>query len=319
MKTSASFLLKAATAAFGLGLSLAAAAVPVNVLWYDATPEYGGQSSNAFRAEFAGALNAYNGGASFNATYVNGQGAGKTSLATALAANSYSVVFIDDTGGDAYSAADKTALQGFYQNHRNLLLDGSIYVRNITGFPNMRFPGPNGALSGLTVNEANSLASRGGGIFFGTDHNCCQTSINDLLGSILPGAAFSGVAAPNVSGSFYGNDLLNNGVAIAANDVLVSWSSEGSQGIPPKGNFTDFTGGAVALAVLADFPNNNGTRSQFVTASWAVGSGTTVANDTTTGGTAGNGNNGGTGVPVPASAFLVLLGAVALFRRQAQA
>ena len=255
--------------------STSALAEPFKILWFDATPEYGGQAPNAYRQEMADSLTATPGNV-LAATYVDGQTAG--SLTSALAADSYDVVVIDATGS-TFNAADIAALQAFYAaGNKNLLLDGSLYIRNINYSAQTDYPGPSSAMDNFTRNEVHQIATRGGGIFFGTDHNCCQGGINQLLDSLLPGAGFSGIAAPNTSGTVYGTQLLNSIDAVAPLGLLEHWSTEGTQGIPPKGTFTDFLGASRTLYTQVDFPLGD-TRFPFVTTSWEPGEGSVIITD----------------------------------------
>lgn len=104
----------------------------------------------------------------------------------------------------------------------------------------------------LTLNSVYEIANRGGGIMIGTDHNCCQTDANAMLNALIPGASFSGIEAPSTDGVFYGAQLLNNLEATAPINVLNHWSTEGSQGIPPTGDFLDFLGNSVTLYSQVD-------------------------------------------------------------------
>lgn len=237
----------------------AAFAAPFNVLWFDATPEYGGQAPDAYRQEMSDSLTLTPGNV-FAATYYNGLAAG--SLAVALGAGTYDVVIIDATGASV-NAADVAALKAFYEGgKRNLLLDGSLYIRNINYSAETDYPGLSSAMDNFTRNEVHQIATRGGGIFFGTDHNCCQSGINQLLAGILPGAAFSGFAAPNTSGTVYGTQLLNSIDPVAPLGLLNHWSTEGSQGIPPVGVFTDSLGVSRTLYTQVDFPSSGGAASR---------------------------------------------------------
>ena len=98
-----------------------------NVLWWDSTPEYGGQAPNAFRKEMSDYLTSYGGGSVFNSTYVGSETAG--TLATHLASNSYDVLVFDATSSGAkFNSADLTAVQSFYaNNNKNLLLLQEIF------------------------------------------------------------------------------------------------------------------------------------------------------------------------------------------------
>ncbi len=291
-----------------------ASAAPFNVLWFDATPDWGGQAPNALRQEMADSLTATPGDV-FAATYVDGPFAG--SLATALGSGSYDVVVIDaTTSGGAFNAADIDALRSFYEaGNKNLLLDGSLYIRNISYSAETDYPGPLSAMDNFTRNEVHQLATRGGGIFFGTDHNCCQSDINQLLNGILPGAGFSGVASPNTSGTVYGTQLLDSIDPVAPLGLLNHWSTEGTQGIPPVGTFADFLGASRTLYTQVDFPNLGGTgRFPFVTTSWEPGEGTIIITDPDP---PDPGDPGDPEVPAPgALVLLVSAGCMALARRR---
>ncbi len=303
---SRSLLLALAGSVLGSGLAQAA---PFNVLWFDATPEYGGQAPNAYREEMANSLTATPGNV-FTATYVDGLAAG--SLAVALSANSYDVVIIDATGASVNSA-DVDALRAFYESgKKNLLLDGSLYIRNIEFNAETDYPGPASAMDNFTRNEVHNIASRGGGIFFGTDHDCCQGGINQLLAGILPDAQFSGVASPNVNGTVYGTQLLNSIDPVAPLGLLNHWSSEGTQGIPPSGTFTDFLGASRTLYTQVDFPlPGTSQRFPFVTTSWQPGEGQIIITDP-------DPPDDPDDVPAPAALVLMAVGMAAMARRRAR-
>lgn len=302
----------AAIVALGAGQ---AAATPINVLWFDSTPEYGSQAPDALRKEMSDYLTAFDGGSAFNSTYVSGEAAGTLA---GLTLSNYDVIVFDSTSAAAkFNAADLAAVQSFYSSNQNLLLDGSLYIRSINFNADTDFPGPNGAMGGLTANEVFALGSRGGGIMIGTDHNCCQSDANQILGALVPGAAFTGVFAPTTDGEFFGSDLLNGITPIAAADVLDHWSTEGSQGQAPSGNFTDFLGNPIVMySQVSITPSGGSSRVPFITTSWAPGDGSTDVDDDTPGGNPGNPGNA---VPEPASLALVglaLAAAVASRRRR---
>lgn len=292
-----------------LAFASVAQAAPFSVLWFDATPEYSGQAPNAYRQEMADSLTATPGNV-FVATYVDGMAAG--SLAAALGVGAYDVVVLDATGS-TFNAADIAALRAFYEaGNQNLLFDGSLYIRNINFSAQTDYPGPASAMDNFTRNEVHELATRGGGIFFGTDHNCCQAGINQLIAGILPGAQFSGIAAPNTQGTVYGTQLLASIDPVAPLDLLNHWSTEGSQGIPPSGTFTDVLGNSRTLYTQVDFPLiGTNQRFPFVTTSWEPGQGTIIITDPDP----PDPQDPGT-VPAPGAALLFVTGMFAVVARR---
>ncbi|GAA0858787.1 hypothetical protein [Aliiglaciecola litoralis] len=286
--------------------------MPFSVLWWDSTPTYGSQAADILRQEMSDYLTNFNGGGVFNSTYVSSEVPG--TLATQLGSNSYDVIVFDATSqGPKFNASDLTAVQNHYASKSNLLLDGSLYIRSIAYNATTDFPGPNGALGGLTVNEINQLATRGGGIMIGTDHNCCQVDANQILSSVVPGASFSGSTIPSTDGVFYGGDMLNDAVAIAAVDVFNHWDSVPSQAIAPTGDFTDFFGNDITLysqVDVADKPGG-GPKFSYISTSWEPGSGTTDVDDDTIGGDSGDPGQ----IPEPSVAALMMLGVLLLNRK----
>ncbi len=257
--------------------SLLAAASPLaaaSVLWFDSTPEYGGQADNSLRKEMSDYLSAFKGGSVFTSTYIGSETPG--SLAAALASGTYDVIVFDATSsGTKFNADDLLAVQNFYASGKNnLLLDGNLYVRSINFNVTSDFPGINGSTGALTANEVWSLASRGGGIMVGTDHNCCQTDANQIVGSILPGASFMGNVNPSIDGQFNGTELLSIQAPVAPADLLAHYSSIDSQGIAPTGVFLDFLGNGVTLYSQLDIAAFvGGPRNAFISTSFEPGGG----------------------------------------------
>ncbi|GAC16070.1 PEP-CTERM sorting domain-containing protein [Aliiglaciecola lipolytica] len=293
----------------------AAWAAPYSVLWWDSTPTYGSQAADPLRQEMSDYLTNYNGGGVYNSTYVSSEVPG--TLAVELNNNSYDVIVFDATSGSQkFDAADLAAVQNHYATKSNLLLDGSLYIRSINYNATTDFPGPNSALGGLTINEINQLAVRGGGIMIGTDHNCCQVDANQILGSVVPGAMFSGYTIPSTDGVFYGGDLLNDEVAIAAVDVFNHWDSVPSQAIAETGDFVDFFGNNITLysqVDVADKPGG-GPRFSYISSSWQPGDGETDIDDDTPG---GDSNNPGA-IPEPSTTALLFAGLVLIGLRMRQ-
>jgi hypothetical protein len=294
------------------------AADPYKVLWWDSTPDYGGQAPNALRQEFSDYLNSYNGGSVFSSTYVGSETMG--TLATHLASNSYDVIVFDATSYSAkFNASDISAVQNFYSGgKKNLLLDGTLYIRSINYNSTSNFPGINDSSGKLTVNEVFSVASRGGGIMIGTDHSGFQVDANQILNGILPSTNFTGITYPSTDGLFYGGDLLSSKAAVAAVDIFNHWDSIDTQAIAPIGARTDFNGASLTLYSQVDVADIiGGPKYSYISSSWKPGSGTTVVTDPNPGGNGGD-NGGGNRVPDTAGTLGLLglaLAAVASLRR----
>jgi len=266
-------------------LAASVAHAQFSVLWWDSTPEYGSQALDAYRQEMSDYVDAYGGGSIFNSTYVSSEVPG--TLAAHLASNSYDVIVFDATSsGPKFNASDLAAAQAHYAGKSNLILDGTLYIRSISYDAGSNFPGINGGTGGLTVNEVNAIATRGGGIMIGTDHSGYQTDANQILNSLIPAASFSGITYPSTDGEFYGSTLLNSIEPIAAVDVFNHWDSIDTQAIAPTGGFVDYLGNPVTLSSLvsvADEPGG-GTKLSYISASFAPGSGSTDVDDDTPGG-----------------------------------
>lgn len=295
-------------------VATAAHAVPISVLWWDATPTWGNQAPDTRREAMADYLTSYDGGGFFDATYVSASGSGQ--LATHLASNSYDVIVLDDTSsGIQYDGSDVDALKTHYAAGKDeLMLDGSLYIRNIAYSAETDFPGPNGAMGGMLVNQIAALGQNGGGIMMGNDHDCCQDSLNYVLEELLPGAGFSGLTNPSTDGSFNGSLLLNHEVGVAAIDIFNHWSAVPSQGIAATGDFTDYLGASrtlFSLVEVADKPGG-GPRYTYISSTVNPGSGQTDVDDDTIGGDAGGDDVGGAVVPLPGGLALLLTGLAGL-------
>lgn len=272
-------------ALFALAVTVSAAqAAQFNVLWWDSTPDYYGRSPNSLRQEMSDYLTTFNGGTLFQSTYVGSETPG--TLATHLGANTdYDVIVFDATSySEKFNAADLSAVRSFYQTRRNVLLDGTLYIRSANGSPYTNFPDFNDALGIFTANEVKALATRGGGIMIGTDHtdswHSYQVDANQILGAVIPGAAFTGLTIPSTDGEFTGTELLTTAGLVAPADVFHNWTSAVSQGVPPTGNFTDFLGNPVTLysqVNVADQPGG-GPRLPYISSSFAPGGGPVLIN-----------------------------------------
>ena len=199
-------------------------------------------------------LTGFNGGGLFNSKYVSAENA-PGMLAAELAENNYDVIVFDATkvGTGSFNQADFDALTAFYETHFNVLLDGVLWIRSLFDFnPTTDYPGINGSTGGLTANQVFQLASRGGGVMIGTDHQGFQAEANLLIAAMIPGAAFSGSTAPSLDGQFNGDDLLDAAAVVSPSDLLAHWSTIASEGIAPTGDFTDVFGDPVTLYSQVD-------------------------------------------------------------------
>ena len=245
------------------------------MLWWDTTSEFSAQSPDALRKLMSDLLTSFDGGGLFNSKYVSAENA-PGSLAAELAENSYDVIVFDSTNFGAFSfdQADYDALTAFYETHSNVLLDGVLWIRSANLNATTNYPGINGSSGDLTANQVFQLASRGGGVLIGTDHNCCQTEANILIAAMIPGAGFSGSTFPSLDGQFNGDDLLNAVAVVSPSDLFAHWSSVPSEGIAPTGNFTDVFGNAVTLYSQVDVADDiGGPKFSYISTSFEPGGG----------------------------------------------
>ncbi len=303
--------------AASVALAQPAFAAPYSVLWWDSTPEYGGQATDAFRQEMSDSLTAYAGGTVFTSTYFSSETPG--SLAAHLASNMYDVIVFDATSQFAkFDAADLAAVQAMYGGGKNnLLLDGTLYIRSIAYDAGSDYPGINGSSAALTINEVFSLAKRGGGFMIGTDHNCCQVDANQILNALIPLASFSGVTYPSTDGVWNGTELLAGPSPVASADIFAHWDSIPTQAIAPTGAFVDFLGNAVNLYSQVDVADDpgGGPKYSYISTSFNVSGGEVIITDPNP----PDPNNGA--VPEPATwAFMILgFGAIAGSMRRRKA
>lgn len=266
-----SALIALALVAIGAPVSRAAggATDPIRVLWWDATDEFGGQAADALRQQMSDYLDGFAGGGVFDATYVATTGIG--ALATFLSGHDFDVIVIDATTlQETFDFADQHALMLHYVDHPNLLLDGTLYVRSIVFNATSIFPGVNGSTGAFTADEVLQLAQRGGGILFGTDHDCCSPQANYLLDEILPGAAFCCSTTASLNAQFLGSDLTTGAAVASAIDLVDHWASIPSPGVAPTGTFVDVRGEMVELHSQVRVEDLfEGTLETYVSTSWS--------------------------------------------------
>jgi hypothetical protein len=296
-----------------LALAGTLSAAPINVLWWDSTPDYGGQAPNALRQEMSDYLTAFGGGGIFSSTYVGSETPG--TLATHLATNSYHVLVFDATSSSSkFNAADIAAVQAFYATMSNLLFDGTLYIRSINYDAGTNFPGPGGDTGRLTANEVYQLGTRGGGIMVGTDHNCCQVDANQIVQAVLPGASFSGVTFPSTDGIWNGTDLLTGAANVVSLNVFNHWDSVPTQAIAPTGTFMDINGASVTLYSQVDVADDpgGGPKFSYISTSWQPSGGGVIITDPDPGG------GGGGVIPEPSTYVLMAsaMGALWFIRRR---
>jgi len=255
-----------------------------SVLWWDTTIWHRGMLRDEIREEIPTFLDNFGGGDIFDTTYISHKTSG--GLEAHLASNSYDVVVLDTLfySTSPFNSADREALKQHYTQKSNLMLDGSLTIRSFEYRPETDFPGHNNALGNFTVNQVYELATRGGGIFIGTDHNFGQHDANYMLDGLFPGRTtrFSGITNPSTDGVFYGADLLNNQVEVAPNDIFNHWSAVPSQGVAPTGDFIDFLGNPVTLYSQVDVANKpgGGQKYSYISTSWKPDVCATAVTDT---------------------------------------
>ncbi|MEM6824589.1 MAG: hypothetical protein AAF566_05720 [Pseudomonadota bacterium] len=241
------------------------------VLWFDGNvpdPSH----TTAHRQRMVDYLNEYNGGQTFNVSFVSTRKRG--GLAEALNGQDYDLVVLDLLANrNRFNDSDLTALQTHYTARRGLMLDGSFWIRSIRHNPTTEFPGTNGATGRLLVNQIKAMLDAGGGTLIGTDHSNFQVGANTALKALLPDARFTGSTSPSTDGTFKGKVLLAHAEPVRALDILEHWQTVPNQGEAPVGSFVDFTGQPVTLFDLvstADKPGG-GRKRPYVSASFDPG------------------------------------------------
>ncbi|WP_172331643.1 hypothetical protein [Mangrovicoccus sp. HB161399] len=237
-------------------LPAAVRAEPVAVLWVHSSVREA-KLTDGHRKAIVAYLNSYRGGGAFDVTYLRHGSGGQT--AAALGAAVYDVIVVDaGNGRRMFSSGDLDAFRAFYASgKRNLLLDGTLLIRNTDYSSESNFPGVDGSSAALTVNEISEVARAGGGIIIGADHNNFQADANQVAGALVPGAGFTGRTNPSTDGEFFGDGLLSEVEPIRPVDLFRHWASIPSQGETSVGSFTDFEGRPVefrALVAAADKP-----------------------------------------------------------------
>lgn len=148
-------------------------------------------------------------------------------LATALGAKAYDSVFLWDLTSSAYvNGTDISAMGTFFNAHKNTVIDSRSY-----GY---YFQGTQSSEVALLQNIANEFDARGGGIWFGTDHDPEWTrNANPILAAL---------GFETVTGSF--SDAVNDYdpasvllASVTASELWASGASVGqvSLGIQPNG------------------------------------------------------------------------------------
>ncbi len=255
------------------------------VLWWNGTPD---EPPNMFarnRETMARYVDAYGGGQEFDVTFRTSLRGGD--LAAELAQNTYDIIVLDVVTRRVYvNGADVSAVQDFYASGKSaLMLDGSLWIRNLRKHRVTQFPGVNGSIAGMTMNQLFVLADAGGGIFFGVDHNIYQAGANRILQALVPSAKFTGLTKPSTDGAFIGDALLAKREAVTAKDILQHWAAVPNQGEAPVGDFVDFLGRPVTLYSLvetADQPGG-GRKRPYVSASVYPGAERTAIDSETSG------------------------------------
>ncbi len=251
---------------------------PVRVLWWNGTPDEAPKMYARDRETIARYIDDFSGGQVFSVTFRTSLQGGD--LANELQRALYDIIILDVITRRVFlNSADIEAVKAFYASGKSgLMLDGSLWIRNLRRHRTTAFPGVNGSVAGLMMNQLFILAEAGGGVFLGADHNVYQRGANSVLQALVPGAKFSGSTDPSTDGEFIGDALLAKRVSIKARDILNHWEAVPNQGEAPVGDFVDFLGRPVTLYSLvetADKPGG-GRKRPYVSASVFPGDGRTA-------------------------------------------
>ncbi|MDZ7710609.1 MAG: hypothetical protein U5K36_11550 [Roseovarius sp.] len=247
----------------GLALILpdAARAKDFSILWWSALKWIADESQRAnmvsnrrVLARYLDSLPGY--GVTFHHTVDRGDFASYMRTA----GRQYDLIVLDSAiRGPAFNQADLDAFRAYYASSgRALMLDGSLTIRNARYDARTSFPGDNGALAGLLLNQVEALRKAGGGLLIGTDHAGFQVSANQVLKALLPGVQFHGTTNPSRDGAFNGKVLLNGEARVRPVDILRHWEAIPDQAEAPVGRFEDFLGNEVVLYSLVDVSDKPG-------------------------------------------------------------
>ncbi len=184
-----------------------ASAASTNILYMNSTRGSGTGALGSFRSVIADALDDYDGGTTFDVTFIQTHVAGN--LASQLNGNAvghFDQIWFDTTilNTNLLNAADMTALNAWAANDQpEFILDSSYFYRNKLS------PSLSTTAHNMTVNEALALRDQGGGILIGTDHYQFTATANAVLNNFGFDALFTGSYYTTSNGSFVGDLLLN--------------------------------------------------------------------------------------------------------------
>lgn len=255
------------------GISGPAAAEPLRVLWWNVSVEER-QAGHPERAQLGEFLDSYRAGGFYNVTTIRSTRRGE--FAEHMRNSDYDMIVVDATTRfSPFDESDLSAFRSFYsENGANLMLDGTFWIRNYRGEAMTRFPGNDGSLGKLLVNQFEPFRAAGGGVLIGTDHDAYQTGANAVLRALIPRAKFTGSTNPSRDGDFFGDLLLAGVEPVKPIDILKSWEAIPTQGEAPIGTFKDHTGKSVTLYSLVETSDKPGGQRKrpYISASFDPGS-----------------------------------------------